>query len=113
VLLGDAAAAFPPNGQGVNAAMESAMVLDRCIGQAGASADGLLAAARSYDAEWRPKADAVAWMAVRSLFENRAHMLRAMITSRLGISIFDQAKSADVPYSQVRRKAARLWPLWL
>jgi hypothetical protein len=70
-------------------------------------------AARSYDAEWRPEADAVAWMAVRSLFENRAHMLRAMITSWLGISIFDQAKSADVPYSQVRRKAARLWPLWL
>lgn len=113
VLLGDAAAAFPPIGQGVNAAMESAMVLDRCIGATGASADGLLEAARRYNAEWRPEADAVAWMAVRSLFENRAQMFRASITSRLGISVFDQAKSAEVPYSEVRRKAERLWPLWM
>jgi hypothetical protein len=28
------------------------------------------------------------------------------------MSIFDQAKSAEVPYSEVRRKAERLWPLW-
>ena len=112
VLLGDAAAAFPPIGQGVNAAMESAMVLDRCIGATGASADGLLVAARRYNAEWRPEAEAVAWMAVRSLFENRAHMFRASITSRLGISVFDQAKSDEVLYSEVRRKAERLWPLW-
>ncbi len=108
VLLGDAAAAFPPIGQGVNAAMESAMVLDRCIGATGASADGLLEAARRYNAEWRPEADAVAWMAVRSLFENRAQMLRASITSRLGISVFDQAKSADVQYqrSDARRSGS-------
>ena len=112
VLLGDAAAAFPPIGQGVNAAMESAMVLDRCIGATGASTDGLLEAARRYNAQWRPEADAVAWMAVRSLFENRAQMLRASITSRLGISVFDQAKSAEVSYSEVRRRAERLWPLW-
>jgi 2-polyprenyl-6-methoxyphenol hydroxylase-like FAD-dependent oxidoreductase len=77
VLLGDAAAAFPPIGQGVNAAMESAMVLDRCIGETGASAPELLEAAQRYNAKWRPEAEAVAWMAVRSLFENRAHMLRA------------------------------------
>jgi kynurenine 3-monooxygenase len=112
VLLGDAAAAFPPIGQGVNAAMESAMVLDRCIGATGASADGLLEAARRHNAEWRPEAEAVAWMAVRSLFENPAHMFRASITSRLGISVFDQAKSDEVLYSEVRRKAERLWPLW-
>src|SRR4029453_12757659 len=37
MLLGDAAAAFPPIGQGVNAAMESAMMLDRCIGEVGRS----------------------------------------------------------------------------
>lgn len=39
-------------------------------------------------------------------------MRRASITSRLGISVFDQAKSAEVPYSEVRRKAERPWPLW-
>lgn len=112
VLLGDAAAAFPPIGQGVNAAMESAMVLDRCIGETGSSATDLLRAARLYDTQWRPEAAAVSWMSVRSLFENRMHMLRAVITSRFGLSVFDQAKSAEVPYSEVRRKAEKLWPLW-
>ena len=112
VLLGDAAAAFPPIGQGVNAAMESAMMLDLCIGEVGSSPLTLLEAALAYNARWKPEADAVSWMSVKSLFENRLHMLRAMITTRLGLSIFGQAKSADIPYSEVRRKAERLWPLW-
>jgi kynurenine 3-monooxygenase len=112
VLLGDAAAAFPPIGQGVNAAMESAMMLDLCIGQVGSSPPTLLEAASSYNTRWKPEADAVSWMSVRSLFENRFHMLRATITTDLGLSIFGQAKSADIPYSEVRRKAERLWPLW-
>jgi kynurenine 3-monooxygenase len=34
VLLGDAAAPFPPVGQGVNAAMEGAITLDQCLGRA-------------------------------------------------------------------------------
>jgi 2-polyprenyl-6-methoxyphenol hydroxylase-like FAD-dependent oxidoreductase len=113
VLLGDAAAAFPPIGQGVNAAMESAMVLDRSIGDAGSSPAGLLDAARRYSGAWRPEADAVAWMSVRSLFENRFHMLRASLASRLGVSVFDQAKSAETPYSEVKRQAERRWPLWV
>lgn len=112
VLLGDAAAAFPPIGQGVNAAMESAMVLDLCIGEVGHSPAELLEAARLYNTRWKPEADAVSWMSVRSLFENRFHMLRASITSKLGLSIFSQAKSAEIPYSEVQRKAKRLWPLW-
>lgn len=112
VLLGDAAAAFPPIGQGVDAAMESAMVLDLCVGEAGRSPAGLLEVAHLYNAMWKQEADAVSWMSVRSLFENRFHMLRASVTSKLGLSIFDQAKSADVPSSEARRKAERLWPLW-
>src|SRR2546428_1742173 len=112
VLLGDAAAAFPPIGQGVNAAMESAMVLDVCIGEVGQSPKELLDAAKLYNSRWKPEADAVSWMAVRSLFENRLHMRRATITTRLRLSIFGQAKSVDIPYSEVRRKAERLWPLW-
>lgn len=32
------------------------------------------------------------------------------MTTKLGVSIFGQAKSADIPYSEVRRKAERLWP---
>jgi len=113
VLIGDAAAAFPPIGQGVNAAMESGMVLDLCIAEAGHSPTELLEAAKVYSARWKPEVDAVSWMSVRSLFENRYHMLRATITARLGISIFGQAKSLEIPYSEVRRKAERRWPLWV
>jgi 2-polyprenyl-6-methoxyphenol hydroxylase-like FAD-dependent oxidoreductase len=112
VLLGDAAAAFPPIGQGVNAAMESAMALDLAIGEGALTQAGLRESAALYSARWKPEADAVSWMSVRSLFENRFHMMRASITSKLGLSIFDDAKSVDVPYSTVRHKAERLWPLW-
>jgi kynurenine 3-monooxygenase len=113
VLLGDAAAPFPPIGQGVNAAMESAMVLDLCIDEMGSSPTQLLEAAELYNTKWKPEADAVSWISEKSLFENRFHMLRAQITGTLGLSIFSQAKSADIPYSEVRRKAERLWPLWV
>lgn len=92
--------------------MESAMVLDLCIGEAGHSPSALLGAAGLYNARWKPEADAVSWMSVKSLFENRFHMLRASLAGRLGLSIFSQAKSADIPYSEVRSKAERLWPLW-
>jgi hypothetical protein len=34
------------------------------------------------------------------------------LTLAFGLPVFDQAKSAEVSYSQVRRKAERLWPLW-
>jgi kynurenine 3-monooxygenase len=112
VLLGDAAAAFPPIGQGVNAAMESAMMLDLCIGQVGSSPIGLPEAAKLYNTRWKPEADAVSWMSIKSLFENRFHMFRASLSMKFGVSIFSQAKSADIPYSEVRRKAKRIWPLW-
>jgi kynurenine 3-monooxygenase len=112
VLIGDAAAPFPPIGQGVNAAMESSMVLDLCIGEMGASPIGLLDAARLYEARWKPEADAVSWISERSLFENPYHTTRALFASLLGISIFDRAKSVELPYSEVRRRAEGLWPLW-
>jgi hypothetical protein len=89
------------------------MVLDLCIGEVGRSPTQLLEAARLYNARWKPEADAVSWISEKSLFENRFHMLRAQITSMLGLSIFSQAKSADIPYSEVSRKAKRLWPLWV
>lgn len=110
-MIGDAAAPYPPIGQGVNGAMESAITLDQCIG-AGHLPLQLLEAARRYNKVWKPEADAVSWISERSLFENRFHTIRALATSMLGLSIFAQAKSADVPYSEVRRKAERLWPLW-
>jgi kynurenine 3-monooxygenase len=112
VLIGDAAAPYPPIGQGVNGAMESAMVLDQCIGAVGNSPDQLPEAAGNFSAKWKPEAEAVSWISERSLFENRFHTVRALATSMLGLSIFAQAKSVDISYSEVRRKAERLWPLW-
>jgi kynurenine 3-monooxygenase len=112
VLIGDAAAPYPPIGQGVNGAMESAMTLDQCISEAGNLPDRLPVAAARYTGAWKPEADAVSWISERSLFENRLHAVRALATEKLGLSIFAQAKSAEIPYSEVRRKAERLWPLW-
>jgi kynurenine 3-monooxygenase len=113
VLIGDAAGPFPPIGQGVNAAMESAMVLDLCVARVGSSPTQLLEAAKLYNAWWKPKADAVSWISEKSLFENRFHELRTQVTMRLGLHVVEHAKSADIPYSEVRRKAERLWPLWV
>jgi len=112
VLLGDAAAAFPPIGQGVNAAMESAMVLDICIGEMGHSPTQLLEAAKLYNNKWKLEVDAVLWMSEKFLYENHFHLLRAIITTKLGLCILNQAKSADIPYSQLKCKADRLWLLW-
>jgi kynurenine 3-monooxygenase len=56
-------------GQGVNAAMEAAMMLSESI----ASASDPRAGAASYDAQWKPELDAVSWMSEKMLFENRLH----------------------------------------
>lgn len=109
VLLGDAAAPFPPIGQGVNAAMESAIVLDRCIGEVG---EHLSEAAVAYTHAWKPEADAVTWIAQRVLFEEPLNMLRSIVTTLLGINVVGRAKSADLPYSEVKRRAQRLGPVW-
>ena len=46
-----------------------------------------------------------------SLRESFSHVSREH-HMKLGITIFSQAKSAEIPYSEVSRKAERLWPLW-
>lgn len=113
VLLGDAAGPFPPVGQGINAAMESAMVLDRCIGEMGHAPDQLLEAARLYNSRWKPEVEAVAWISEKNLFENPFHELRNQITGRLGLHVVEQAKSADVSYAAVKERAEKMWPLWV
>jgi kynurenine 3-monooxygenase len=108
VLLGDAAAAFPPIGQGVNAAMESATVLDRCVGEAGGD---LAAGAARYDAAWKPEADAVSWIAQRVLLEEPLDMLRSGVTALLRGNL-GRDPGAELPYSEARRRAERLGPVW-
>lgn len=113
VLLGDAAAAFPPIGQGVNAAMESAMVLDLCMKEMGHSPTQLLEAAKLYSNKWKLEVDVVSWISEKFLYENYFHLLRILITTKLGLCILNQAKSADISYSQLKRQADRLWFLWV
>jgi 2-polyprenyl-6-methoxyphenol hydroxylase-like FAD-dependent oxidoreductase len=108
-LIGDAAAPFPPVGQGVNAAMESATVLDGFLGAAGTDLAG---AAARYDAAWKPEADAVAWISQRFLFGNPANTLRSVVSGIFGLNLADLAKSSQTPYSQVKAKAERFGPLW-
>ena len=112
VLLGDAAGPFPPIGQGVNAALEAATELDRCIGATGSDAGVLTEAAAQYNAAWKPELDAVSWISEKMLFENRLHSWRADLTMRAGRNVIGQAKSSRVPYSQVRADARRWGPLW-
>jgi kynurenine 3-monooxygenase len=110
VLLGDAAAEFPPIGQGVNAAMESAAVLGGSVGEAGG--DLALAAAR-YDAAWKPEADAVSWIAQRLVLEEPLDMLRSGVTALPGSNAGSREAAAELPYSEVRRRAERLGPVWI
>jgi 2-polyprenyl-6-methoxyphenol hydroxylase-like FAD-dependent oxidoreductase len=108
VLIGDAAGPFPPIGQGVNAAMEAAMVLSESI----ANAADPRAGAASYDRQWKPELDAVSWISEKMLFENRLHTLRANLTMKAGINVIGQAKSSQKSYAQVRADAQRFGPLW-
>ena len=108
VLIGDAAGPFPPIGQGVNAAMEAAMVLSESID----AAPDLSTGAASYSLQWKPELDAVSWISEKMLFENRLHTLRANLTMRAGINVIGQAKSSQKSYAQVRADAQRYGPLW-
>lgn len=113
VLVGDAAAAFPPIGQGLNAALESSMSLDQTIGEVGCSPTSLPEAASAFSARWKPEAEAAAWVAERHLAENRWHNLRAQVTRALfGLSVVGETKRSDISYAEVKHKAQRIWPLW-
>ncbi|HEY0472215.1 MAG TPA: NAD(P)/FAD-dependent oxidoreductase [Kribbella sp.] len=103
VLLGDAAAAFPPIGQGVNAAMESAIVLDQCL-----ATGPLETAAARYEAAWKPEAEAVSWIGEQMLFQKPWNGLRPMIAFLFGLRAVGRSKSATASYADAQRVARRL-----
>ena len=107
VLLGDAAGAFPPIGQGGNAALESGTIIDLCIGEVGNSPAQLLEAAKLYDTRWKPEVDAITWITRKSLVEKDSPF-SIMHASKPELRLFHQAKSVEIPYSEVRRKAEQL-----
>jgi hypothetical protein len=89
--------------------VESAVVLDRCLQH---ERDDVRAGAAKYIAEWKPEADAVSWIAQRVRFEEPLNMLRSVVTMSLGVNVVGQAKRTDLSYSQVRRSARLLGPVW-
>jgi kynurenine 3-monooxygenase len=110
VLLGDAGAPFSPIGQGINAAMESAMVFAMHV--QGDHPEQLCLAARRYHESWKAEADAVSWISERFVFNNTLHIMRQLVTAQLGLNVLSNAKKAELSYSEVKRQAEWLWCVW-
>lgn len=97
VLVGDAAAPFPPIGQGINAALECVTVLDRCIGEL---PDDAAAAARRFEALWRPEAMAITSIARQlDIKVSRLRVAKTVLYTLLGLASVQNAKRA-IPYSR-------------
>lgn len=107
VLLGDAAVTFPPIGQGGNASMESAMVLDQCLAAGPVDSVGA-----RFDSAWKPQADALAWLGWQVRYQDPMTALRVSIAALTGRNLATQTKSSTRPYADVARRARRLGPLW-
>jgi 2-polyprenyl-6-methoxyphenol hydroxylase-like FAD-dependent oxidoreductase len=110
VLLGDAGAPFSPIGQGINAAMESAIWLDQQITDSDPAQ--LYQAGQRYSAVWKPEADAVTWVCRKLVYGNTGHILRLALTTPFGLNVLSNAKKSDLAYSQVKRQAERVPLLW-
>ncbi|MEZ5115131.1 MAG: NAD(P)/FAD-dependent oxidoreductase [Candidatus Nanopelagicales bacterium] len=107
VLLGDAAVAFPPIGQGGNASMESAVVLDRCLAAGPWDTVG-----PRYERAWKPQADALAWLGWQIRYQDPMTAVRAGVATLVGQNIATRTKSSTRSYAEVARAARRLGPLW-
>ena len=77
------------------------MMLDRCIGETGNSPTQLLEAAKLYNTRWKPEVDAALWISIKGLTEEHGG-------STVGLNAMNQAKSAKLSYSDVRREAEQL-----
>jgi hypothetical protein len=104
VLLGDAGAPVPPIGQGVNAAMESAMVLDQCLALAqeqGSEPDAIVAQAQDHFlARWTPEADALREIALTVDLSKSYTSKRLLLAGALGYSGVANAKKEELSYQQ-------------
>jgi kynurenine 3-monooxygenase len=121
VLIGDAASPFPPVGQGVNAAMEMAMVLDQCIG------DQLLQttmlekdlifthAISKFTSIWKPEAEAIRTISFKGLNLKSFHppiygkiktLWSVLLHKMFHRDPMTNAKREDMTYAQSLR---RVW----
>jgi 2-polyprenyl-6-methoxyphenol hydroxylase-like FAD-dependent oxidoreductase len=108
VLLGDAGAPVPPIGQGVNAAMESAMVLDQCLALAqeqGSGPDTIVAQAQDHFlTRWTPEADALREIALTVDLSKNYTSKRLLLAGVLGYSGVANAKKEELSYQEAWTK---------
>lgn len=83
------------------------MVLDQCL-----AAGTLETVGARYDAVWKPEADAVSWIGAQIRYQDLRMVARMVIARAVGVNIGSLAKSSTRPYSDVRRAARRLGPIW-
>jgi len=116
VLLGDSAHAIVPfHGQGMNAAMESARVLDRHLRNHPADRAG---AFRAFEAERKPDADAIARMAHENYLEMRAGVVDPRYLAKRSLALeleqrypervsprYNMVMFSTMPYSEARARA--------
>lgn len=104
VLLGDAGTAFPPVGQGVNAALEAATVLGERLARV--EDPDIQAAIDDYNQTWLPEARACAVIANQVVYGSSLNMLRMLVLGALseisGVEFVGPqlAKNANYSYSE-------------
>jgi kynurenine 3-monooxygenase len=108
-LLGDSGAPFPPFGQGVNAAMESATILDTCIGKMLTRVNGKTSFStmdietilQEYTSIWLPEAKAAREIALSLDLEQSLFVtIKARLYMWLGVSALSNSKDARLTYLQ-------------
>lgn len=116
IFIGDACASYPPIGQGANAAMESAIVLDQSIEAICPNGeftnDNLLQIAKHYNEQWHEEVRALSWAAKKMLLTKKWHLARVRIGALLNRNVLEETKSSQLSYVEVRERANRVWPLW-
>jgi len=116
VFLGDAAISYPPIGQGINGAMESATVLDLAlIRNAKNETDVNVVIKKTledYNTRWLPETKAVAWMGRKTNQANFWHVIRSVLLNLVGLSHMDLVKSSTMSYSEAERRTKKLGPVW-
>lgn len=114
VLIGDAATAFPPVGQGVNAAFEGATVLGKILADELSreqTTPDLKSSMQRYSDEWLPQANACADIAntvvYGSTFCRAKLLLQGLFAEITGIDIAaaQLAKHSEYSYLEAKRKS--------
>jgi 2-polyprenyl-6-methoxyphenol hydroxylase-like FAD-dependent oxidoreductase len=105
VMVGDSGNPFPPIGQGINHAMEAAMVLDQCIGEAIKEGKRLEFATAKYTETWKDNADGINWLARRCDFGNPWKMLLVKAAIAGGFSALQEAKKSGKSYKECADEA--------